>query len=179
MKRIALAFGILGTMAMVACGPNRNKEIQQIEQAEASLLGNVASVVMDTTLGAQTIDLYLQFAKDFPNDSLTPEYLYRAADIAFNMGNEQKALDCFNQIIDNHETYRNLGNCYFMLGECYSALGQYQEAKEAYGEFVKLFPDHPLAKDTRYQLEHNMIGLSPEEMLKAVIENAALAEEIL
>jgi tetratricopeptide (TPR) repeat protein len=179
MKRLSFTIVALCAIILVSCHPNRSKELTQIQQYEDSLLHNAAQVIIDTNLGNQTVALYLQFANDFPNDSLTPGFIYKAADISFNMGKYPAALDYFNRIIDNYAEYSDLGTCYFMVGETYNCMSQYEQAKEAYQQFIELFPDHPLAKDIRYQLEHNMVGMSPEEMLSVVMENAAVADAVL
>ena len=179
MKRLSLIAIALCTITLVCCRPNRSKEIAMIQQYEDSLLHNAAQVVIDTTMGNQTVALYTKFANDFPNDSLAPVYLYKAADISFNMGKYPAALEYFNRIIDNYDEYADLGTCYFMVGDTFNCMAQYDQAKEAYQQFLDLFPDHPLASDTRYQLEHKMIGMSPEEMYNVVMENAAVEDAVL
>lgn|SRR5574344_568810 len=179
MKRLILSFCALCAILVVGCGPNRTKEVQKISQCEDSLMNNASMVVIDTAKGSRIINLYLQFADDFPTDTLSPSYIYKAGDIAYNICKYDVALQCFKRIIDSYPKYSELGTCYFMMGEAYNASKQYDKAREAYQTFVNKFPDHPLAKDTRYQLENHLIGLSPEEMLNYILKNNEAVEEVV
>lgn len=164
---VCVAFSVL----LVACGPNRNKEVRQINALESSLMDNSVPYAVSPATADSMIDLYLRFADDFPADTLTPGFMLKAGDIARNFGKFDQAERCFKCVIDKYGESAAVGDAYFLLGMTYEAKADYRNARETYRAFVREYPNHPLAHDISIQLENNMIGLSPEEMLAAVMAN--------
>ena len=70
---------LIAAVMLAACGTSRDKQIEAISQHELQLstidIGTADEAV------AQMLGLYRQFAADFPDDSLAPVYLMRAADV--------------------------------------------------------------------------------------------------
>ena len=168
-KHLIFAAVAATVMAIAACGPNRDKEVAQIQALEDSIFHS-NNMMLDTTMGNQLVDLYTQFADNHPDDPATPGYLFNAADISCNLCHYNQSCELLTRIIENYDTVSNLGDCYFALAQSYEGNSDYEKAKETYKLFIDLFPDHPLAADTRTMLEGNLIGLSPEEMLNRILE---------
>ncbi|MDO4217543.1 MAG: tetratricopeptide repeat protein [Bacteroidales bacterium] len=169
MKRnILLASAAAIVLALTACGPNHDKEVSQIKALEDSIYSS-NKLVLDTTMGNNLVALYTQFANDFPDDPATPGYLFNAADISSNMCHYNESIELLNRIINNYDTVSNLGDCYFSLAQAYEGNNDYENANETYKLFVELFPEHPIASDTKIMLDNNLIGLSPEEMLNRIL----------
>lgn len=167
MKRIYLVACALFAMLMVACGPNRTKELKEINLMEDSL--RQATFVADSATSAKMLGLYLQFTKDFPQDSLTPGYLYNASDLALNIGQYGTSINCLKQIIDNHPDFSEASTCYFLIGNAYEESGNLDSAVIAYNEFIKLYPDHPLAESAQFAIKN--IGLPLDQVLKNILAN--------
>lgn len=169
MKRFLYVIMCLACVAgMVACGPNREELQQEILNYEDSV--SEMDIVLDTNVAAHMADLYIQYADKFAKDSLAPVYLFRAADVMASVGNVNRSVECLDRIIDNYPDYEDLGGCYFLKGFAFEMGERYDEAKAVYNEFVKRFPDHPLANDTRAMLPY--IGMAPEQMLEQIIANS-------
>lgn len=166
MKRILICLAAM--VLMVACGPNREKEIKDIEQHELTL-SNI-DISSDDTEAVQMVDLYRKFANDFPEDSLAPAYLMRAADLCINMGQTEQAISLIDTVISLYPGYDDIAGCYFLKGYAYDSGEQYDKAREAYSYFVENYPDHYLAADTRKMMQY--IGMSPEEMFEAIMNSA-------
>lgn len=176
MKRLFFALVCLAcVVGMVSCGPNREELQQEIENYEDSI--SEMNCIMDTNVANRMASLYLNYADDFSKDSLAPIYLFRAADVLATVGNVDRSVECLNRIIDNYPDYEDLGGCYFMKGFAFEMGERYEEAKATYTEFVKLFPDHPLAGDTKAMLPY--VGMAPEEMLEKIIENSDSQADML
>lgn len=164
---IALSTIALAACTLAACGPNKDKEIAAIEQQEHTLYEG-DPILLDTVKGNTMVTLYEQYAADFATDSLTPIYLFRAADISYNMGHLSKAVALYQRLLTDYTNFSQIADCYFQIARCYEDSGEYKEAIHYYQEFVNLYPNHPLATDTKYLLDNKMVGLSPEEMLNRV-----------
>ena len=172
MKRITLILCAACAILLASCGgPNREQSIKEIEQCENLLMSDAAMAGIDMNKATEMVTLYKEFVHNFPNDSLAPIFLYKAADISYNTNHVDSAIALFSRITEEYEDFAELGTCYFMIGEGYNTLGKFEEAQAAYENFVRLFPDHPLAADTRYLLENKMIGMSPEQALEMILAN--------
>lgn len=167
---IILAAAIL----MAACGTNRNKEVEKINQIERQL--STIDISTEDSVATMAVDMYRKFAADFPEDSLAPEYLKRAADISINIGQADVAIEILDSIISIYPGYEDVAGCQFMKGYAYETIEEYDNAREAYMEFVEKYPDHYLASDTKKILPY--IGMSPEAMFEALM-NAASDENLV
>ena len=155
-------------LLMAACGPNRDKEVKAIEQHEQSL--STIDISSDDTEALQMVELYAQFANDFPEDSLAPIFLMRGADLNINLGNTDEAIKMLNTIIEQYPGFEDLGGCFFLKGYAYESAEQYDQAREAYTYFVENYPEHDLAADTRAVLPY--LGMTPEDMFDAIMNSA-------
>lgn len=159
---------IAASLLMIACGQDREKEIQNIEQHEIEL--STIDISSDDSAAVEMVDLYRKFANDFPDDSLAPAYMQRAADISINIGQTEQAIALLDSIITLYPSYEDIAGCYFMKGNAYETAEQYEMAREAYTYFVENYPDHYLAPDTKKMI--NFLGMTPEEMFDAIMSMA-------
>lgn len=164
MKRTCIL--VLGALLAVACGPNRETQIKNIEEHEQNL--SMFDMGSDDAQAEEMLGLYHQFVKDFPDDSLAPVYLVKLADINIALGRTDEAVACLDSVINLYPGYDDLGGCLFLKGVAYEANEQYDLARQAYTVFVDNYPDHYLASDTRKMLPY--VGMTPEEMLEAIMK---------
>ena len=166
MKKILILMACV--MLMVACSPNREKELKNIAEHEQML--SAIDITSDDNAAMEMLALYRKFAADFPEDSLAPAFMNRAADLCINLGKNEDAVNLLDSIITLYPGYEDIAGCYFLKGYAYESAEKYDEAKEAYNYFVENYPDHYLAADTKLMI--NYIGMSPEEMFDAIMANA-------
>ena len=160
---------IAGVLLMAACSsPDREKELEKIAEHEQML--SAIDVSSDDSAALEMLALYRQFATDFPDDSLAPAFMARAADLCINLGKNDDAVNLIDSIVTLYPGYEDIAGCYFLKGYAYESAERYDEAKEAYNYFVENYPDHYLAADTKVMI--NYIGMSPEEMFDAIMANA-------
>ena len=166
MKRIALL--ALATVLMVACGPSREDRIAQIEDFEDSIFE--IAVAADPDGADQLTRLYVDFADKYPNDSLSPIYLMKAADMQSNVLHTDRSVELFDRIIADYPDFEDVPMCYFLKGNALELNSQMDEAKVAYEEFLAKYPDHYMAEQTRMMLPY--LGMSNEELLSLILEHA-------
>lgn len=166
MKRIALL--ALATVLMVSCGPSREDRIAQIEDFEDSIFE--IAVAADPDVADQLTQLYVDFADKYPNDSLSPIYLMKAADMQSNVLHTDRSVELFDRIIADYPDFEDVPMCYFLKGNALELNSQMDEAKVAYEEFLAKYPDHYMAEQTRMMLPH--LGMSNEELLSLILEHA-------
>lgn len=161
-KTLALLSAVV---LLAACSPNREKQLKAIEEHEQTL-SSVDIIADDSDIDA-LLALYRTFAADFPDDSLAPVYLQRAADMSISIGRQDQAVGLLDSVINLYPGFEDIGGCWFLKGYAYETAGQYDQAREAYSHFVENYPEHDLANDTRKTLPY--LGMSPEEMLEAIL----------
>jgi len=161
-KNIALLACIL---LLASCGPNREEQIKAIEDKEQAL-STLDMITEDSELDEMLV-LYRTFANDFPDDSLAPVYLQRAADMSISLGRYDQAINLLDSVINLYPGFEDIGGCWFLKGYAYENAEDFEKARENYTYFVDNYPDHDLAKDTRQTLPY--LGMSPEEMLEAIL----------
>lgn len=173
MKRYTILLAGLIALTFAACNPKNNREaaLREIETADSILSVSVNRMAVDMDQAAHIVDLYTQFADQFPEDSLTPGFLHKAGDIAAHIGQEDNAVVIYDRILSDYTDYPALAEICFNKAWTLEQGQRYAEAKEAFQQFVDQYPEHPLAKDIRFMLEQNLIGLSVEEQYNAIIGN--------
>ena len=167
-----LLFASLVLLAIVGCSPNREKELRKIQQHEATLVA--AENALDEQFCTRMVELYTRFSDHFPDDSLAPVFLFRAADVCVSsLANNERAVSLLDTVISLYPGFEDIAGCWFLKGLAYENAEQFDSARVAYTTFVDNFPNHPLAHDTRQSLQY--LGLSPAETLEAIqSQNTAL-----
>lgn len=166
MKHTALILILAALVA--ACGPSKEERIDQIENFEDSIFES--AIAADEATADQLTALYTDFADRYPSDSLTPQYLLKAAEVQSNVMHTDRAIELFDRIIADYPDFEDVPICYFLKGSAYEDNSQFDLAKQAYQTFVDKYPDHFMAATTRTMIPN--VGLSPEEMLDKILDQA-------
>ena len=116
--------------------------------------------------GAQALlDVYLLYAKVHPLDSLTPEYLFRAASMKSNLGDPQGGIGLYDRIIRDFPSWRKISDTYYLKAFTIdNGLQQKGEAERAYTEVINRFPDHRFAQDAQQMIEN--LKYTDEELMQ-------------
>ncbi len=157
---------ILLVVALAACSPSKEKLQEQITNAETALFSNdKGNFVFDEKLVQTAIDAYQKYVATFPEDSLTPEYLFKKADLYRSIRNSEQAIVTYNLISEKYPKYEKAPYCLFLKGFIYeNELNKTQEARKAYQTFLDTYPNHDLADDVAFSL--NNLGKTPEQLIK-------------
>ncbi|GAB4146329.1 MAG: hypothetical protein Fur0041_20710 [Bacteroidia bacterium] len=118
-----------------------------------------ASKGFDSKLALEALKAYSDFIVTFPKDSMTPEFLFRASDLARGTGNFQQATVYLEQIIENHKGYPRYVEAMFMCANIYDESLENvnnggERAKTLYQFIIDKYPDHPLAADAKVLIEY-------------------------
>ena len=155
---------ILIALLFASCGPNKNQDKEKIDVLETELFSQTNGMI-NKEKALEVVDLYVAFADTYPEDSLSAEYLFKAADISMNMNLPTKAIDLYKRIRAKYPSFRKAPECLFLSGYIYeNYLGKLEEAKAIYEEFIQKYPDNDFADDA--QISINNLGKSPEELIK-------------
>jgi outer membrane protein assembly factor BamD (BamD/ComL family) len=161
MKNTHFLFLLFVSFSVISCSSSRDKMSENITKMESGLK-TVAKV--DSTSVSALISAYQNFASKYPIDSLSPEYLYRAAGLANGFNRGTQAIDLYETIIHTYPGYERIPECYFMEAFAYENVqGNIGKASEYYNKFLDKYPNHQLADDARAALR--LLGKTPDEIV--------------
>ncbi|NOX86945.1 MAG: tetratricopeptide repeat protein, partial [Chlorobi bacterium] len=151
-------------------GPNAKKvrTKQNLQDSITSMeneLFNVQSTRMNKHKVRDLIDLYTQYAKDFPDDTLAPVYLFKASDISMNIYQPMKTIRILDTIMVKYPDYNKTPTALFLKAFVYEdQVKNYKLARKYYQMFLDKYPDNEFADDARMSLQN--LGKTPEELIR-------------
>jgi outer membrane protein assembly factor BamD (BamD/ComL family) len=161
---------ILLLSCLLACNTTKNddnkknKLLKEIQQTEIQLYSDT---VMTLDIGAanNAVVLYSRYATQYPDDSASVEYLFKSAEICKALNKGRLALTYYERIEKDYPAFSKMAICIFMQGFVNeNLLLDIEKAKFNYERFIKKYPNHVLAKDTKVLIQN--LGKSPEELIK-------------
>ena len=161
MKKILLILSL--ALMMASCG--QKMTVEEINKLESQVFGVGASPEKENVV--KLVDAYVLYAKQNPDDSRSPEYLFKALDVAVgrNVEDTQKAIDVADIMIEKYPDFEMTPMAMFLKGFVYeNIIGDLQSAETVYRQFIDKYPDNPMVEDAKATIEN--IGLSPEELIR-------------
>ena len=153
-----------------ACKPSQKKLTDNISTLEKNLSSYTLGKTDTTKLNLNTKELlktYQDFAKFYPDDSLAPTYLFKAANLCLNINKPKQAIELFDELIKKYPSFKKVPDCLFIKAFIYdNSLKDYVHAKKFYEEFLAKYPQHPFADDAKNSIKY--LGKSPEEILDII-----------
>lgn len=147
--------------------PSRDEQVAQIRQLEQKLRQQINPNLIDTATAQQLITQSLDFKKEFPTDSLTPIFIFKAADVSRGIGKYQQAISLWEVA---HEFFRDTiykPQALFLQAFTYDKdLNNDEKAMYYYEQFMARYPRHRLVKDANMLLQMLRNEESPEELIK-------------
>jgi tetratricopeptide (TPR) repeat protein len=111
------------------------------------------------------IDLCESYALVFAADPRSPEYLFKAAEMARALNDLPKTISLYDWIVSYYPTSRNASKALFLKAFTIdNDLKKYDIARETYQEFLKRYPTDSLSKDVKVLIDN--LGKSEEQLIK-------------
>ena len=103
----------------------------------------------------------------YPADSLSPEFLFKAADLANGLGRSQESIAMLESLRKSYPKHPRAGTGLFLEGFIYeTSLHDNQKAIAAYTAFLNAYPNHQLAQAAQFSLMQLEQGMSVEDVVK-------------
>jgi TolA-binding protein len=164
MKDLRILTLTLAGLLIFACSSPLEDAKKNISSKEESLFSDEMKMI-DKQKADDLIAAYDNFATNFPNDQESPEYLFKAGDMAMNLNKPNKAISFFNRILSEYPDFDKIPQCVFLKAYIYeNSLFDLDKAKLIYEEFIERFPNDEFADDAAVSLKN--LGKSPEELIK-------------
>ncbi|MBN1339542.1 MAG: tetratricopeptide repeat protein [Bacteroidales bacterium] len=165
MKKYTLGtITVLMATLMVMCSSPKKEITEQIETLRDSLFG-METGRLNMNTANNLISAYIKFADDFPDDTLTPGYLFNAGEMCMNLNKPQMAIQLYDRILNTYPDYDRTPQSLFLKGYIYeNLLNDLEKAKIIYEEFLARYPDDDFADDAEMSIKN--LGKSPEELIR-------------
>ena len=125
----------------------------------------------------EAITAYKDFAAIFPEDPKAADYLLKASDFSYMVGQNEKSVKILDQIIRDFPDYKRMEDVkYNRASHLDFELRDTTAAKEAYQAFIDEYPNSPLVNDCKARIP--MIRYSAEELIEKFQADAAAQNQL-
>ncbi|MBK0403296.1 hypothetical protein I5M27_09885 [Adhaeribacter sp. BT258] len=157
MKRILFYF--LPILFLAACNKGTEKAkltpretaVQRIDSLENQIKASIQKEENpDITLSMHAIKNYQFFANDFPKDTLSPIYLFKAGQLYEGVLRDfPKAAEMYAQAYEDYPEFKNRPMMLFHEGNAYAEAQDTARASLKLKEFIRTYQDHPFNDDAQ------------------------------
>ena len=115
--------------------------------------------------GDSLLKMFDDFITRFPTDSLSPVYLFKAANLTITEGDGNKSLTLLDQFVRNFPDHPKVAVCLFLKGFVYeNILKNMDLAKKSYLLYIEKYPNGDYVKDALMSVKN--LGKTPEQMVR-------------
>jgi tetratricopeptide (TPR) repeat protein len=167
---------MLGLMIItsIACKPAKEKNAEKIAAMEKELMS--VSAKIDTAKAQLLIDAYISYVDTYKSDTVSPFYLFKAADISMNMLKHQQALQLLDRVLKDYNNFPKLADCLFLKAFIYeNQLRDFEKEKSTYHEFLQKYPEHELAASAKAAIDN--MGIPIDILIKSFEEKNKKAKD--
>lgn len=158
-----------------SCSTSKEKQLERINSLEQGL---IKATVQDAGKANELIKAYTSYAANFAKDTLSPEFLYKAANLAISFNKVDEGITLFEKLITDFPQSRRAPEALFMQAFTYENVKKDMAAAgEYYNRFVLKYPTHYLADDARMMMKY--LG-NPDQMLRdfdAISRNDSMSKK--
>ncbi len=169
MNRLLISITVLILILSSCTSTGIDKKAQaelsaKITELESKLM-DANTYALDYQVAKELIPAYIKFVNDYPKDSLSPDYLYKAAEISQGLGQGNQSVKYYEKFITEYPENKRANIALFQMAFVYENVVQNKElAVKYYQEFTEKYPNHELVPSAEVSIAN--IDKSPEELIK-------------
>lgn len=142
----------------------REEFLVQIKKMEGEMF---KAAELDNTKANDAIKLYTDFALYFPKDTLSPEYLFKAGEVATASKKYKRALEQYETILSKYPDYKHYKETMYLKAFLLdNFLNDDAAAKLVYEEVISKYPNTNYAKDARSAIDN--LGKTDEQLMEEI-----------
>jgi outer membrane protein assembly factor BamD (BamD/ComL family) len=151
-------------LAFAGCSSESDSALEKIRNAEVELYPD-STLMPDLEKAKEMIKMYSDYADKYPDDTLSPGFLFKAGDMSSKINETAKAIELYGKLTTTYPDNPNASYALFLQGFIYeNQVGDPAKARPYYEQFLKKYPNHPLAQDVAFSLQN--LGKTPEELIR-------------
>jgi len=147
--------------------PIDNSSVQSKQQELIKVLETKmhASVSLDNAIGQLASHEYFKYAENYPDDSLTPGYLFKGGEVATAIQDYKSALRAYEKITVSYPTFQYARESLYLQGFLLdNYLNDDAKAKSVYEKFLSVYKSGPYVEDAKAAIAN--LGKSDEELIQ-------------
>ncbi len=162
MKRLLTLLSILVVVFFASC--NNESASEKIARLEPLVFA--ADGTVNKEAGAELADAYVQYAKENPQDEMSPDMIFKALDFSVNVNvdNPQKSIEIADFMIEAYPQHALAPMAMFIKAFVYESVNDIPSAKETYRLFLEKYPNDPLVEDVKASLRN--AGIPLEDLVR-------------
>lgn len=158
---------------MLACGGKKTTE-EDLKKAEAALFND--DMTANPEAAPAAVKAFCDFAKQNPNDPASPEWLFKALEIAVGQKDAAKSEEICQLLMKKYPTYEKTPFGMFMLASMVYD-DQQKDLDKARAMLERIILDYPDSEITpSAEAMTQFLGMTPEEILKQFQERETAEE---
>ncbi len=166
----------IALFTLVSCGSNEPKVIEEsildldpkvilLHQIDSLETEMHKSEEINNTIAAKALQAYFQYSKKYPSDSVTPDFVFKSAEILTALQQYPQAYSNYKTIAEKYPTYKLVQESLFLEASILDHyLNEDDKAKIVYEDLIKRYPESSYAKDAKSSIEN--LGKSDEDLIK-------------
>ncbi len=165
MRKLRFVFLTIGSLFLLfACNQKPKLDFEkQINEKEAILFD--ASMQFNAIAAEELVKLYLIRVDSMPKDTMTADYLFKAADVSINLTNHSRTLILLNRFQNEFPKHEKVAMCLFLKGFVFeNQMNDTAQARKVYEEFIYRFPQNEFVEDAKMAIKN--LGKSPEDLIR-------------
>lgn len=120
---------------------------------------------IDNVLAGQALQIYHEYSQTYPTDEITPDYLFKAGEIATAIQQYPQAYSHYKTISEKYPTYKMIQESMFLQASILdNYLNEDDKARVVYEALIKRFPESTYATDAKAAIDN--LGKSDEDLIK-------------
>lgn len=170
MKKIV--YSIVMATFLIACGGNEEKEVgtqddrnillERIKKFESELY---VAEKLDPLKADMAITSYSEFIEKFPNDSLIPDFLFKAGEVATANMQYKQAVGYYKGVTSNYPNYKYIEECWYLQAHIWdNYLNNDDSAKVVYEQVIQKYPSSHYAQDSKAAIQN--LGKTDEQLIQ-------------
>ena len=143
---------------------SQDDNIDRIAELETLLYAN-SQEAFDVQAAENLISEYELFVQTYPQDTMAPGYLFKAAELAMAIRSSAKAIELYGKVYNDYPDHPSAGTSLFLMGFVNDdQVKNLAEAQKYYRRFIAEFPEHNLIDDAAFSLLN--LGKSDEDIIR-------------
>jgi len=151
-KQVSIILIIATAILTSQCTTNKNKMIEKINELESEVN---ASFPNPNPLKIKELhNLYIDYVNKYEKDTLSPHFIYKAAETAVNTQQYEEAINNLDLLINKYPNHKLVPYAIFFKGFIYeNFLNDKENAEKQYRIIISKYKDHPLGKQAIFSIE--------------------------
>ncbi|MBK9283873.1 MAG: tetratricopeptide repeat protein [Sphingobacteriaceae bacterium] len=128
---------------------------------------------LDKNTANQAIKAFTDYAYYCKNDSLSPIFLIKTAQVALAINNVTQAKVNLEKCIQDYYQFEGIASAFFLLGQLYDEkeyLNNEEEARRIYQELIDRYPNSPEAESAKGAIKY--LGMTDKEIINELKREA-------